>query len=286
MKTIIEDYGRVILLVILVSGCLTMFVNFWYGGDSILATLMNGVMRSSTDSMAVVTTNDNETVLINPPKSSSGGFYIQSEDGTVRAETQLGTSLTLEEISSRADAKLYSVGEQNSSGVSWKDNQLLINKTYHTEDLFWAVDADGVEIRNALTADNGINADNYFNETGYYRPLSIATANGSEIISNLSDLNAAYSIAYKDTAYTHQNGAAGSASMVGGDTFTIYDDDGALWFTYNVKTQKWYFYKSGTYCLRVLVCDSKGKSTIGQVYISVAKRLTDNEGSGNNTTEH
>lgn len=277
MKAIIDDYGRVILLVILISGCLTMFVNFWYGESSLLAVLMNGVMRASTDNMTVYSTND-----------GIEGLYIRSENGTEYLATQLASSVTQENIASRNDAILYAVGEQNASGVDWKDNQLLINTPYHTEDLFWAVDADNVEIRKALTADNGINSDNYFNETGYYRPLSISTASGSEIISNLSDLNAEYSIAYKDMTYTNQSGAAGSASCTSDNTFFIYSgsDNSDPWLTYNVNTQTWHFYKSGTYCLRVFVCDSKGKSTTGTVYINVAKRLTENQGAGNNNSGH
>ena len=274
MRTIIEDYGRVILLVILVSGCLTMFVNFWWGRESLGSKYMQTMLRASTDSMVVTSTNDD------------GGFYIKSEDGTVRHESALGTSSTLKDISKRTDPKLYGVGEQNTA------TQLLINKSYHTEDLFWAVDADGVEIHKSLTSDNGINSDNYFNGEGYFRVLSISTASGYDIISNLSDLDSngqkAHAIAYKDVSYSNKKGIAGSSSYASADTFYIYagSDKSDPWLSYNVKTQKWYFYKSGTYCLNVFVCDSEGKSTTGTVYISVMKRLTENEGAVTNNSAH
>jgi hypothetical protein len=269
MESIIKDYGRVVLLVILISGCLTMFVNFWYGENSLAAIVMNGAMRASTDSMTVINTGDEK-------------FIITSENGNQYTEVQLGTSVKLEEIAER-DITLYGAGEQNKSGYdgnNWNKNQLVIGVDYNTTDLFYAIDSDGVEIRRVLDSDTGTDSNNYFDEVGYYRPLSISTASGYELISDLSVLKkTSIGEAIRDESkITKTDGVK--------TTFSIKNQNDEALFTYNVKTQKWKFSKAGIYCLKVFVCDSNGKSTTGTVYISVNKRITDNIGDGNNTTGH
>jgi hypothetical protein len=288
MKEIIDDYGRVILLTIVISGCLYMFCNIWFGSGSLFARISNSALRASTDSSTVTSTTD-------------GQMYITKENGDTVLESQQGSASTLEDISNRRDPILHSVGEQNNSSGDSKTSQLLINTSYYSTDLFWAVDADGNEIHKSLTSTNSITTDtdnyNYYNDgtddSGYFRVLSIATADGRNLISNLADTAGSdksdpkTSIAYSNISYTNKTGAAGSGSYISGDTFNILDDDGGKpWLTYNVDAQQWMFYKSGTYCIRIFVCDSKGKSTTGTVYLSVNNRITKNDGNGDNTSEH
>lgn len=266
MRAIISEYGTVLVLCFVSLFCLTWYVDVWYGSDTFMSRLAHNIFNASTSSSTDVSVGDTITV--------------SDKNGSVVSEVQQGSAAKLEEIQSRKAAKLIGAGEQN------KSSQLMVDKQYSTSDLFYAIDSDNVEIHKSLTDKNSINDSGYFNDTGYFRALSISSGNGDDIISDLSNLNARESIAYSSVEYPNKTGIAGTRSSTTADTFNIYANDGSKWMTYNVKTQKWMFYKSGTYCLRVFVCDSKGKSTTGTVYITVAKRITNNVGDGNNTTGH
>ena len=266
MKEAIDTYGRTILLVIVTIFMLTMFANLWFGSGAYIADIANRVFKASTSDMTTTST-------------SSGTMQIVKSDGTVINETQQGSALELEQIAKRDDAKLYAAGTQNGT------DQIITGIWYNTSNLLWAVDADGNMISKSLSANTAVDNDGYYNGDAYFRVLSVSTGNGYELISNLSDIDTS-SIAYSNMQYTNKTGAAGNMSSIAGQSFNICADDGSQWLSYNAGDQKWYFYKSGTYCMRVFVCDSKGKSTTGTVYVSVNKRLTDNSGSGNDSVNH
>lgn len=322
MKAVFDEYGGTILLVIVTSMCLLMFANVWFGSGSMVSNLATGIFHNSTSDMTDVSTDETMTIVHSNYGTEGMNVGVSNYinvnlDGiayvgtTSDGETKQQSAGTVEDISKRTVPKLYALGIQNKVGNGvynpsdereGLNGQLLINKEYATTDLFYAVDADGNKITTTMdsgkfVADNsnkdahdGNITSEVFDETGgFMRVLSVAQANGNEIISNCADADNR-SIAYITASYSDKMGSAGSDSYAlnngSSEKFIIKNANNEDWLTYDVLNQKWYFYKSGTYVFRVYVCDKKGKSTTGTIYVSIARDITQNQGDGNNTSEH
>lgn len=258
---------------------------------------LNPDMKSTSDNGIMSIMKSDGTRVV---QTASGYHKLEYyTNGSTISNSQLNSAIKSEDVAKRADAEVYGTGYQN------KTTQLLINKPYKLTSKFsqstvsegseltitpsqtglvYAVDADNKLITDV--AGNGYNdAVVSNNSKGYIQALSISQGNGNELISDVARAKPK-NIAYADRTYSDKKGGAGSGSYTTGSGFVIKAPDGSNWFTYDVNSKEWMFYKAGTYCLRVLVCDSEGKSTTSTVYITVAKAITKNEGSGNNTQGH
>lgn len=271
MKAVFEEYGSSIVLVIVASMCLVMFANVWMGSGSFVSNLATAIFSQSTSDSKIVNTGD--VKMTNEIQEASASKVENT-------------------IVNRDEPVLHATGMQNATGQSdARKNQLVINKSYKSTDLIWAVDADGKEIRTCINeVEHGHNDKNYYKDDdtakGFFRVLSISQGNGNELISDCADPSAK-SIAYANREYTDKNGGAGPSSYVANNQFNItapFDDN--PWVTYDITSQTWTFHKSGTYCFRVYVCDRKGKNMTGTVYINVAKRITKNDGDGHSAGSH
>ena len=298
MKQIIDEYGAVLLEVIIACLCIIMYVHVWFGSagesydkSSMLSEAAHDIFSGKKGD------NANLHDATRKSTSSSDGFHtaltVKNPDGTsytisdkTVTMTQDKTASTAQNIADRYNPKLFSYGTQNQKNANSKENQLLVNTPYATTDLFYAVEynKNGVKTGEIHATSKDKNASGSFSDdkhgqNGYMRVLSISTAKGDELISNCSKINRK-SIAFANETYTNKKGASGSTSYITQTGFTINTPDGSSWFNFDVTNQNWCFYKAGTYCFRVFVCDSYGKSAINTVYISVASSITRNEGSG------
>ena len=256
MKQMIEQYGSVILAVIVGIVCLTMYANVWVGSDSMISHIGNSLFYKSTSDQLTV----NTTV--------AGDAYIIQSDGTLVKQQQQQSASNVASIQNRLAPTMQALGNQNS-------NQALIGQWYKTTDLMRGLSDNGNGVLNKpittlITDSNKTITSNYF------RVLSVTLGNGDCLISDLSNLNGNDGIAYSNKTYANKVGAAGSNSKYANNRFVIYTADNEALLEYDVANQKWYFYKAGAYSFRCFIVDEKGKSATSTVHIAVNRSNTTN----------
>lgn len=267
MKRIIEEYGNTILLVILAAGCLWMYCNVWYGTGSFISGIYNQVFSQSTSDYTTVST------------TVDGGCYIVRADGSHANENQQKTAQIIEDISKRLAPTMAARGTQNST-------QALIGKWYNTTDLMYGL-ADNGSGNLTVLINASINNTNKDSTTNYFRVMSVTTGNGDFLISDTADVSStggkANGICYQSVSYADRKGQADDRSNYSSGVFHIWKPktntsygNPEQWFDYDMINQRWYFYKSGTYCFRCFIVDSEGKSATGTVYIAVNRENTMN----------
>lgn len=317
MKQIIDEYGGVILQVIVGALCLLMYTHVWfgsggegYGSASLFSENANIIFNAK---LKYDVNDKGKKELVSPDMTNvstadasdfNSKLYITNPDGTsylvsdkTVAVVQDKTASKTEEINARYAPKLFSFGSQNATdalldldfGTIRSDNQLITKKTYSSSELFYGVEYDengtakGVITRFAKNAaGEGQLSGGFYDgtpNTGYMRILSLSTADGREIVSDCSKYSRD-NIAFYNVNYTNKKGAAGDKTAGDLYGFTVYTPEGDEWLTYSIADEKWTFDKAGTYCFRVFVCDSKGKTNTSTVYISVASGITTNKGDG------